>query len=709
MSKRFFRFWNGLLLFAFVSSVVTPRPAKANPMVLALPAVVSGKAFVTTLGSAGVLVLSAPVLAGAAVFAIGGATYYYLKSRSETAVVSGTGLGSGAQVLPMPISIPRVKPVQDLVQERERTAAKAKPAQSAKPKESEPAEASEEATSSETSGAADHFTPPKIDPPSNDFDFNRFISAATVVALVESQRLHFQYNKQTRYSKYSNWGMFDPDTIEKWKTNEGGRSEEDYRKLREQLDKFFTEAPGEMIEKFKEWIESQTGYPRGFDPDMVSADLAAILSDGANFQFHDMIDKIGQLRDLIRDLESNPRYKELAEYWKKVLQEQYVNESGLLKDLPISQNPSVRLNAATAEGQRAATGINHVQLVMKKLEAAWVHRFVQGDLSDTSKETLEKIKRIAKGMDYVKSLGDKLTESWIRYGNGGANVDPSDLEKMVKQMVEFGESLERGELNLEYDLTKWVKENAKRAFESITGEPAPNGEQKDALEQADQYINWRKLTETIRRGEKVSGSNWSFDGWIASLDAPKKESSKDEQQKSKDEGDKNQKQREVVSDAKKEFAGRIIKDVSGKRFLVLDIKTSNDANREILDKNSDYEPSHKDDSIVAKVKSLDDLVLVKGTSGKDFVLAVESFFAPLDLVLKPDGTFITGRSWREMFSMPTIPNKAFTVKFKAGSEFYISLTSKVFDGIGNVLQFITGVIDPTAVTVESETPLKGEE
>lgn len=554
MNQSIKKFTGNLVLIASIAGIARPQPARG--FVVAIPLAVAGaNAFMVLLEGAAV------ITAGCGIGVLGReywnkmvVPWYQPKSQSDT------------------IAPPVVRP---MVSARDHLKNLSVPKTV-----SHTGNASSSALNSDTEHVESEPTPsqdPQLEPPRKDFDFSgqSLMLAEFMRQMMNSREYEHRYDDSQRYKGTRDWKGYHPDLVKKHaKSIDEGKKLAD--QIREQIKEWIRQLPEFDFGKFKKQLEQIENLPRGISYETIQRDIESLQNEVDQGQFHNLIDKVHDLEEFVRSIEQIPEYKDLAKFWRKYLRENYTNEDGLLKDLPISRNPLVRVPNDSEVGTEAARNINHVQFVMKKIQGAWVYTMLsdQSIRKGDTPEAIARIELIADRIDQLKAMGDKLTKDWIRYGNGDSSVDSEKLKELVENFIGLGNALEKAKAPLEDDLTQFVKSNEAKVFDA-----KPVGENPGTL--ADQYMNWRKLLETFRRGANVTDSNWSFDGWSANLQPETREENDhrhDVNSKVEVSTSSEPTQKEDLEKFSEKYKGKIVRDDDGNLYLIEGIKTKSELN-----------------------------------------------------------------------------------------------------------------------------------
>jgi hypothetical protein len=216
-----------------------------------------------------------------------------------------------------------------------------------------------------------------------------------------------------------------------------------------------------------------------------------------DFDYHGAIESIRELRNEIREAKNDPERKKLGEYWDREIRRLYIQSNGILRELFVAPYP-IDFNGETELGNYNASKINHVLMVIKKLDTAWSYYVGSTGLLDlSSNESIKRVQEIATKFDDFRVLTDKVLADLIEKNS----IIPSKQEQLknnevIEKFIRFGYDLEKASRPLGVEVKEFIDEIYPKIF--------PDSKSKEDL---DFFKNWRRLEESIKQGRDLSKSN----------------------------------------------------------------------------------------------------------------------------------------------------------------------------------------------------------
>jgi hypothetical protein len=241
-----------------------------------------------------------------------------------------------------------------------------------------------------------------------------------------------------------------PDDLQVWKakTPEQRREEESHKKLlldqvssvisknRDQNKSF-----DEQLQQKRREIEER---PAGVSQDIVDAPFLSLNKYISKGDIHEFIEDI---RDWQNEIEASKKYKpkaELAKYWEKSFQEDYVHKNGLLK---IFENAKeYKINLQTENGREASAFINHILFVKAKLER------------DASQEKENDHLSIQKDI-FLEHVDLLIKEILIWANSPDSQINKRELKVTVQNYIAFSESFKNSNDPLSVQIENFLSRN----------------------------------------------------------------------------------------------------------------------------------------------------------------------------------------------------------------------------------------------------------
>lgn len=574
------------------------------------------------------------------------------------------------------------------------------------------------------------------DPNQDPNKFNRFFKkigssaavAKAVANLVNDLRSSETYHPSERYSSTSEFYGMHPDAVRQ------ARDPEVLKEVNRAFDELVAETKSRQLArqtavlKLYNRVVKQSNYidqaplEHGYD------NTAKPIIETEKLFYENAyamgIEELYKIQNNALRLAKNNQKPELVEYWQKTLSSDFITDSGILKVLPIANNPYIKLDPYTYRGSYAARNINHISLFVEQLNAAWGYWYLKDPSyrPDESNDPNSKYAQVADLMHKTKVLAQKVVEDNLRYANGDNSVHQQALENIIREFVSTGEILQEGRTELDFTLKALLKDVSNKviAAHRIYIKEKPKGPHSFLHETEDnynptfvptspekyleEYVRWRRMVETIKEFFKNTQQDSQPGFSIVSQTPtpalkPLKEIAnlKETSATKENNGEAIEEEDEEAEFTKEEFdlilsdlikyKGEIFTDEKGNRFLISEILSSLDANLEYKHLKTNAENPYKTKSILLKVTNLNPIELYRGVEAENNInIRKNTFFAFKHTVLKQDNSFVKKGDWKELLSMPQIPNFAVSFKFPANTKFVFSLTSKVFEGVGGIEQ-----------------------
>lgn len=240
-----------------------------------------------------------------------------------------------------------------------------------------------------------------------------------------------------------------PDNLRAWmaKTPEQRRVEYENNK-KFLLDQAFSkiETDRNQIKALEAQIEQRKREreerPAGVSQDIVDRPFRSLNELISKGDIHGFIEDI---RDWQKDIEAFKKYEpkaELAKYWEKRFQEEYVHKNGLLK---IFENAKeYKINLQTKNGLEASAFINHVLFVKAKLER------------DASQE--KEIHHLSIQKERFLEHVDLLIKEILIWANSSeSQINKDELKVTVQDYIAFSESLQNSNDQLSVQIEKFLE------------------------------------------------------------------------------------------------------------------------------------------------------------------------------------------------------------------------------------------------------------
>lgn len=753
------------LCLILMTGILTPRRSQAMAPAMALPlaglVVPSGGTGAFALTLSGGPVTWAVVGGALVVGTVGYAAYRYYKNtteefkdwrkindlvrRGEDLVRHFDHANESDEVTPI---VPVISPAKIVSNVRVGTRSKAVP-------RARSGEADSVAESSQDSGIPSELTTPVMDwsvpmkftysptwdtPPPKVFELERYISPQTLQHLMNSSRYEYAYDRSLRYGESTKWAAYNPDALREWVKNPSNQKfDQAVRQIQDQANADLRKVPQFSATVEAARIDQVIPKPMGVSAEAATAELVSIELARRNLSYHQMVEEIGVLRQSARDIRNIGEQADLADFWEQNLQRSFITPDGVLRGLPFIEGLEL---PNTDVGIRAASLISHTLLVKKTVELGWSYRAIRDGLLDLTKpEVQQRVQRIAHSTDIFNLLTDQYIDDLIRMGRGQSTVfTPASAESIGASLILLGQALEQDEGIYEDQIDEWSRKEVKELYPNIKVVPSPDA----TPEEIEEFKNWRKAKESIRRGEEVTEEDWSYgsppDIRAETDDKPAEKPTEETtppETKPEDtappeappateapgapaapvtppSATKTPVDAPAVPKKKTKFTLSQIREVLkkvgplrdrfGNRFKIVNIESSEEGNASDAAKNGYSWPGIKGGGVVITVRTLEPLRLVRSHQDGEFTFEDNKYYGDPAILKNSDGSDISPEEYKKIYSIPAGNKRIATVEFGPNREIRISLTNQELGGLGDQAQYQVPKPDPENDKILDDRP-----
>ena len=240
-----------------------------------------------------------------------------------------------------------------------------------------------------------------------------------------------------------------PDNLRAWmaKTPEQRREEvESHKKLLLDQSSYAVFKNQDQNKSFEERYQKRLREieesPAGVSQDTVDRPFRSLNKSISKGDIHKFIEDLKVWQQEIEVLKGYERKAELAKYWEKRFQEEYVHKNGLLK---IFENAKeYKINLQTENGREASAFINHILFVKAKLER------------DASQEKENHHLSIQKDR-FLEHVDLLIKEIFIWANSSESQINNRELKVTVQDYIAFSESLQNSNDPLSVQIEKFLE------------------------------------------------------------------------------------------------------------------------------------------------------------------------------------------------------------------------------------------------------------
>lgn len=177
-------------------------------------------------------------------------------------------------------------------------------------------------------------------------------------------------------------------------------------------------------------------------------------------RYHNLIEEIKTMLGFVKSLREFKLTPELANYWDLKIKKEYLHSNGILKLIPNSSQ--YQINIEYTKGLQAATWINHLLIVQKKLEAAISFQKNEPNFRFDGSEK-DEVTIISSNNLLVEEKEKYLLESdrmsalildWSHNFNN--KYSEEEIDSIISSHISFGESLELSKLPIEKQINQFM-------------------------------------------------------------------------------------------------------------------------------------------------------------------------------------------------------------------------------------------------------------